>query len=377
MKRIHLLIATASLATVACVTAKAAWPPEPLVEISVPFAPTAFPGRGGRYLVYELRITNLSKESVSLRRLEILDAANRAEPLASYEGAAFENLLQHFANPAVGERMPTAGERYLQLTAGETAMVFLTLASKPDATVAPALVHRVVMADSSVEGAPASTSATKLLVLGAPLEGGPWRAYSGAASNVSHHRRQFCVFGGRMNLDSRYAIDWKRIENGANFHGNESDIRAYFSYESRVLAVANGKVVAVRDGIPDNKPGHVGAEALNLSFENIMGNAVVLELGSGQFAYYGHLRPGSLRVKPGDRVKRGQVIARVGNSGSSFEPHLHFEVTNSPEWLRGEGLPYLIDQFSDLTDGDASPQRRELPIADSVVEFQPSRPSRR
>ena len=113
----------------------------------------------------------------------------------------------------------------------------------------------------------------------------------------------------------------------------------------------------------------MGAEALKLTLETIVGNFVVLDLGHGQFAYYAHLQPGSLRVKVGQRVKRGAVIALVGNSGSSFEPHLHFEVTTSPMAMRGEGVPYVIDDFTVMSAGKRSPRHRELPIAGSLIEF--------
>jgi len=162
---------------------------------------------------------------------------------------------------------------------------------------------------------------------------------------------------------------WKRTRNGASFSGPEGEISSYYSYGKRVLAVANGTVLKIKDGIPDNKPGHVGAEALNLSRETIAGNVIVLELGSGQYAYYAHLQPGSLRVKAGQRVHRGEVIALVGNSGSSFEPHLHFEVTTSPETLAGEGLPYLLDEYDAVIDGVPEHRRRELPTRGTIVNF--------
>ena len=237
--------------------------------------------------------------------------------------------------------MPTADDSHRQLATGETVIVFLTIALEDRARGVQSLKHRLFTADASIEGAITSAAGVKLLELGPPLQGGPWAAKSGAAKNDSHHRRQFMVLGGSVTLSNRCAIDWARTENDASFKGPEDDIRSYLSYESHVLAVANGQVVAVRDGIPDNKPGHVGAEALKLTLETIVGNFVVLDLGHGEFAYYAHLQPGSLRVKVGQRVKRGEIIALVGNLGSSFEPHLHFEVTTSPVAMRGEGVPYV------------------------------------
>jgi murein DD-endopeptidase MepM/ murein hydrolase activator NlpD len=78
-----------------------------------------------------------------------------------------------------------------------------------------------------------------------------------------------------------------------------------------------------------------------------------------------------VRVKAGDYVHRGQIIARIGASGDAREPHLHFEVTTSSKLLRGEGIPYLIDKFRSRTASD-SPGKlhiRELPLDNNVVLF--------
>ena len=69
---------------------------------------------------------------------------------------------------------------------------------------------------------------------------------------------------------------------------------------------------------------------------------MILDLGGGKFAFYAHIQPGTLRVKTGDRVTRGQVLGLVGNSGNSTEPHLHFHISDSPLPLESEGLPYAI-----------------------------------
>ena len=67
------------------------------------------------------------------------------------------------------------------------------------------------------------------------------------------------------------------------------------------------------------------------------------DIGNGKYALYAHVQPGSLRVKVGDRVKRGQVIALLGNSGNSTEPHVHFQVADAPAFLSSEGVPYAMD----------------------------------
>ena len=140
------------------------------------------------------------------------------------------------------------------------------------------------------------------------------------------------------------------------------------------LAVADGRVVTARDGLPENVPGHGDAfhPAVPITLETVAGNTITLDLGGGQFAYYMHLQPGSLRVKAGDRVRRGQVLARIGASGDAREPHLHFEVTTSSKLLAGEGVPYLIDRYRCKRASDGPMELRttqQLPLDNSVVAF--------
>ena len=175
-------------------------------------------------------------------------------------------------------------------------------------------------------------------------------------------------------MDSRrYAIDWMQLRAGTSSSGDAKDVHSYYSYGKPVLAVADGRIVTARDGLPDNIPGHGDSfhPAVPITLETIAGNTITLDLGGGQFAYYLHLKPGSLRVKPGDRVRRGQVIAPIGASGDAREPHLHFEVTTSSTILVGEGVPYLIDRFrsTNASDGAIEPRTRELPLDKSIVAF--------
>jgi murein DD-endopeptidase MepM/ murein hydrolase activator NlpD len=118
--------------------------------------------------------------------------------------------------------------------------------------------------------------------------------------------------------------------------------------------------------------------------ETVGGNHVILDLGGGAFALYAHLQPGSLKVKLGDKVRRGQVLGLVGNSGNSTEPHLHFQVSDANAPLGSEGLPYAVSSFEVLgrvggaTGGTSavwtplpSPEARkmEMPLANVVVRF--------
>ena len=201
-----------------------------------------------------------------------------------------------------------------------------------------------------------------------------WRAEASSpmftSSPPSPHMNT-TVFDGAAIIDRRYAIDWGRSKNGATFSGDALDARSYYAYGEDVLAVAVGRVVSAKDGILENVPRHEGFRpAVPISMETLAGNTITLDVGGGQFAYYMHLQPGSVRVKAGDRVRRGQVLARIGVSGDAREPHLHFEVTTSSRLLSGEGVPYLIDRYRAKSADDAWQIRtRELPLQDMVIDF--------
>ena len=177
---------------------------------------------------------------------------------------------------------------------------------------------------------------------------------------------------GQALDDRRFAIDWMQVKDGASHAGDARDVHAYYSYGKPVLAVADATVVTARDGLPDNIPGHGEGfhPAVPITLETIGGNTITLDLGGGQHAYYMHLQPGSVRVHTGDHVRRGQVIARVGATGDAREPHLHFEVTNSPQLGLGEGVPYLIDRYRTKgANGAAEQHTHELPLDHEVVDF--------
>lgn len=111
-----------------------------------------------------------------------------------------------------------------------------------------------------------------------------------------------------------------------------------------VLATADGKIVLARDDLPDNpKPGVMPGEAelgkLGELAQVAGGNQIVIDHGNGEFSYFAHLQHGSLRVKKGDVVKQGQVIAKLGNSGHATGPHLHYHLMAGDTAFRCDGLP--------------------------------------
>jgi murein DD-endopeptidase MepM/ murein hydrolase activator NlpD len=181
--------------------------------------------------------------------------------------------------------------------------------------------------------------------LAAPVEGGPWVAVRGP-SNGSPHRLALVTSGGRARIPQRFAVDWVRLgEDGLLFRNDGKDITDWYGFDAPVHAVADGVVALVRDG-RDDRPALGGPPPAIMEAHEATGNAVVLDIGNGQFATYAHLRSGSVHVSEGDRVVEGQVIARIGNSGNTLGPHLHFHVSDTREPLFGEGLPFTLRRFN-------------------------------
>jgi len=104
---------------------------------------------------------------------------------------------------------------------------------------------------------------------------------------------------------------------------------------------------------------------------------VILSLGGNVFAIYAHVQPGSIKVKPGQQVRRGDVLASLGNSGFSYEPHLHFQIADA-DGLAGEGLPYVFSGYEsfgiNVADKPLDPSKHHsvkgrFPVTDEVISF--------
>jgi murein DD-endopeptidase MepM/ murein hydrolase activator NlpD len=211
------------------------------------------------------------------------------------------------------------------------------------------------------------------------LRGDGWLA-AGGPSNTSFHRRAIMALDGKARIPQRFATDWSQLgEDGSPFHGERANTN-FYAYGAEVLAVANGVVAEVKDGIPENLT--ADDSAVPLTLETAGGNFVILDLGKGNFAMYSHLKPQSVRVRPGEKVRRGQVIGRLGNSGHSKGPHLHFQVTDGRSPFASEGVPYVFEAFEvqgaiTSSNGTWKPasntkrdkRRMEIPIENAVVRF--------
>jgi predicted GNAT superfamily acetyltransferase len=371
----HPLALLAALST--ALAAQAQLPPA--VELRVPKPPTIATSDGTSFLAYELHVTNLTAVPLTLRRVEVVRSDSIGHALLALEDSALARTL---ARPGVAPA-PAPAARAL-LGGGLRAVAFLWIpvgAGRPPAGVR----HRVTLAvgdgDSVrphvLEGA-AVPVAHDVAVIGPPLRGGGWITGNGPAP-ATGHRRALIAIDGSPAIAQRFAIDYVQMdEQGRRFIGDSLKNESYHAQGEEALAVADGVVASVKDGISENVPGPM-SRAVPITLETVGGNYVILDIGDGRYAFYAHLQPGSLRVRPGDRVRRGQVLGLVGNSGNSTEPHLHLHLSDGPSPLGSEGIPYAHEAF-EITGRCRLPlaecagvvpetRRGELPPGNVVVRF--------
>jgi murein DD-endopeptidase MepM/ murein hydrolase activator NlpD len=164
------------------------------------------------------------------------------------------------------------------------------------------------------------------------------------------------IRGGNVRIAQRFACDFQKVDKEGNILPNPfpDDITndIFYGYGAEVLAVAEGTVAFIKDGIPENVPQASGEikPAVTLTRETNPGNWIAIDIGSNRYAFYAHLQPNSARVKVGQKVHKGQVIAILGNSGNAVGPHLHFHIGNQFRINGGdlngnEGLPFVFDSF--------------------------------
>src|SRR5262249_21589265 len=256
------------------------------VDIRIPAQPVSFKGAGKTHIVYELHITNFSRNPCVLTRLEVVEPGTKKQ-LASYTG---EELGTMIARPGVAT---TTTDEKLKLGAGLRMVVYMWLTFDVATDAPTAVQHRLTCKvgeypeELSVVTATATVS-KDLIMINPPLRGGEWLAGNGPG-NSSGHRRALIPTGGGARIAQRFAIDFLQLfPDGRSFSGDQKDNKSYRCYGAEALAVADAVVVATKDGIPENVPGPT-SRAVPITLETVGGNHVILDLGGGRFAFYAHL----------------------------------------------------------------------------------------
>lgn len=306
------------------------------IDVQVPTTPTLMEVDGKKTVYYELHITNYSSDTILLQSLDIIDTKDTAHYL-SLEGTS---LVQRIALiGGKGPKMPEAS-----LAPGSQVIVYIELSVVKATTV----VHRIRYAFSNeapreVLACPTQIEEATPIVLGNPLKGGPWCAVYNPSWETGHRRKIF-TWNGAAHIPGRYAIDFIQLNNKGQYaQGNEDSIAQWYGYGADVLAVADGTIASAKDGFPESK---TMSTHPRYPSDSATGNYISLQIGPHRYVFYEHLKPGSIRVKPGQKVKKGAVIASLGYTGQTTGPHLHIHVADNNSPLGAEGIPFTFESFT-------------------------------
>jgi len=321
------------------------------VETKVATAPAPVLGVDGlMHVAYEVHVTNFYPANGPLLLTELDVYAEGSEtPVASYSG---QDLLRLVKAPT--ER-PSQG---ISVPAGSRTVLFLWISWADGMMPVRGLWHRMYFKDARdqpriLQGLNVSLTRQSPIVIAPPLRGSCfWLASEGPGNARSHHWSSLLALNGVVTIPQRYAIDFV----GLNARGHALELPQttqggstnadWFGYDAEVLAVADGVVRDARDGEEDGRPMTPHAESTELTARGLYGNFIVLEIAPDVFVHYAHLRRGSVGVHTGQHVRSGEVLARVGDSGNSALPHLHFHLSNRPVFEESEGLPFRFSRFT-------------------------------
>lgn len=349
------------LATVA--TSTPAWASNPGTNLSTAPAnwtpliltphgqPRAFRGSDGKYnLIWEIECKNFNQKGATIDSLQIVDKDNVDRVLLDLSGDKLSDVFM---------AVPKSEEKS-HMAAGGLGIGFINVVFENEKDVPKSVLHRIRYhldgASAKNDGGGDSDSnnldnMTELVgqldvvqkapvVIASPLAGGKWIAAGGYCGKLGHRRAIFPL-DNKLMAAQKYAIDWVRADD-KNYTrtGDLKSNEASRCYNEPVYAARSGKVVGVQDKFKDQK---FGTASGDIHYPG--GNHITIEAEPGIYTFYAHLKPGSILVKEGDSVKQGDQIASLGNSGNSDGPHLHFHVTDGPQPLGSEGIPYVYQDF--------------------------------
>ena len=289
---------------------------------------------------YTLTTWEYEKENLELQKIVVLDPETRVVLL----------ILDKVNLPLI-YKDPLVGPPYFVWDRLHAYYLSLQLPIPLEQTPPKTVSHRFIFKETktlkevTVEGGTFSPRTGETpVVISSPLKGKNL-AYINQ-STISYNFNVLLFTGGEILSTGRYALDALRFSDDLEkyFQGDSKVNSSYFMYGATLHAVADGVVVALQDGLPENS-----GDARDLTFttaQELPGNYVVLDIGGGRYATYAHCIPRTFRVRIGDRVREGDPIALVGNSGNSTAPHLRFQITDGPDLFTSRGLPFVLKDYT-------------------------------
>ncbi|MDD7934591.1 M23 family metallopeptidase [Actinomycetospora straminea] len=329
-----------------------------VTQLSASFVTTPEPVAmtdGKVHLTYELVLTNVAPAPVRVDGVELHDAATSAL-VPGTTGRVDLTPLQVGAEAegAEGVSQPGPGNTSVTIAPTTTYVAWVDVVF-PQRNAVPATIEHVVSGAVLAPGAPPAPIRMRLgrtnpatagpIVVGAPVPAGTWYMSEGCCADDTHHRRGMEPVNGVLEVPNRYAIDFYKLDDQQRtWVGDPSRLDSYLSYRQPILSATAGTVVAAQDGLANS------AEVPNptnlATVGETVGNHVIVQVSDGVHVLYAHMDPGSVAVRVGDRVTRGQQLGLIGSSGISTTPHLHFQILTTPTYFPADSRPYAFDSFT-------------------------------
>jgi hypothetical protein len=254
------------------------------IIVSATNDPLRVAGSGGvDHLEYDLLVTNGFSAPITLTSITAL--APDGGTLLHLDGDALVAATQPLLGRIPMSEIPPSG----------TAAVVVDITLPGDrelASVGHEIVYEIspgspvesLIGSLVIDGPELLVDPRPATVISPPLSGDGWLAANGCCAAASIHRAvRVPINGDRIGKQETFAIDWARLQDGQPFASDGVRPEDWYGFGAEVLAVADGKVVTVQEGFPEesplqpvtnvSKPGDYG------------GNEVVLEIGPGVYAY--------------------------------------------------------------------------------------------
>jgi hypothetical protein len=332
---------------------------------------------GKAHIEYDLIALNEFATPMTLTSVAVLDASSGKE-LMKLEGNALSAVTESAFDQQPLAAIPPSG----------SAAVLIDLAV-PLGQVPAHLTHRIIytVAESpmtaligsyEVDGPAVSVDTRPAITILPPLVGKGWGSFNGCCL-PNKHRSLRVGAGTRIATPEVFAVDWIQVDDQGRFYsGDGTKVGDYPSYGAQVRSVADGEVVEVHDGMDESIP--FQRPALRVP-EDFGGNYVVVRIRPDVYAVYAHLQRNSIEVKVGSQVAAGAPIGKLGNTGNSSSPHLHFGLLDGANIVSANSVPFVFAKFhmrAQITGGDdktivITPDSREVsnayPLFPGIADF--------
>jgi peptidase M23-like protein len=307
-------------------------------------------GSDGRiHLAFVMQFTNTWSVSTTIQSVEVVDPSRNNQltgtnRVLSIESEDVTDEIRPLGSNSNGDKAGYSKK----LAAGQSGVMYFDLTYEKNSDVPCAIALRVhsvqpeskPMPESTLLSPPLKLSSQSPILIAPPFKGDGWVNANGCCLEVGPHRFVLNAMNGTLDPSEGFAIDWIKVNReGKAFRTDGKKSEDWLCYGVDVLAVAPGTVVETTRDLPNEPP---GIAPTSLKVSEIAGNHVLLDLGNGRYAMYAHLAPHSVTVHVGDRVKVGDKLGLLGNSGNTTGPHLHFQISDRPSTLDVTSLPFVF-----------------------------------